>query len=73
MEQVARAAPDGYTLVMAGQSAVAIAPHLAKLRYDPLQDFAPVTRTSKGAIILAALASDKLLGRLERHALAIAR
>jgi tripartite-type tricarboxylate transporter receptor subunit TctC len=54
MEQVARAAPDGYTLVMAGQSAVAIAPHLAKLRYDPLQDFAPVTRTSKGAIILAA-------------------
>jgi len=52
MEQVARAAPDGYTLVMAGQSPVAIAPHLAKLRYDPLKDFAPVTRTSKGAIVL---------------------
>jgi tripartite-type tricarboxylate transporter receptor subunit TctC len=52
MEQVAKAAPDGYTLVMAGQSAVAIAPHLAKLRYDPLNDFAPVTRTSSGTIIL---------------------
>ncbi|MCL4799841.1 MAG: tripartite tricarboxylate transporter substrate binding protein [Burkholderiales bacterium] len=52
MEQVARAAPDGYTLVMAGQSPMAIAPHLAKLRYDPLKDFAPVTRTSKGAIVL---------------------
>ena len=52
MEQVARAASDGYTLVMAGQSAVAIAPHLAKLRFDPLKDFTPVTRTSKGAIVL---------------------
>jgi tripartite-type tricarboxylate transporter receptor subunit TctC len=52
MEQVAKTAPDGYTLVMAGQSAVAIAPHLAKLRYDPLKDFTPVTRTSQGAIIL---------------------
>lgn len=52
MEQVAKAAPDGYTLVMAGQSAVAIAPHLAKLRYDPLKDFTPVTRTSAGTIIL---------------------
>jgi len=52
MEQVAKAAPDGYTLVMAGQSAVAIAPHLAPLRYDPLKDFAPVTRTSQGTIIL---------------------
>jgi tripartite-type tricarboxylate transporter receptor subunit TctC len=51
---VARAAADGYTLVMAGQSPMAIAPHLVKLRYDPLKDFAPVTRTSRGAIILAA-------------------
>ena len=52
MEQVAHAAPDGYTLVMAGQSPVAIAPHLAKLRFDPLKDFTPVTRTGKGAIVL---------------------
>ncbi|MGZ8212528.1 MAG: Bug family tripartite tricarboxylate transporter substrate binding protein, partial [Burkholderiales bacterium] len=52
LEQVAHAMPDGYTLVMAGQSPLAIAPHLAKLRFDPLKDFAPVTRTSKGAIVL---------------------
>ncbi len=52
MEQVARGAPDGYTLVMAGQSAVTIAPHLEKLRYDPLKDFTPVSRTGKGAIVL---------------------
>jgi tripartite-type tricarboxylate transporter receptor subunit TctC len=53
MEQVAHATADGYTLVMAGQSPMAIAPHLTKLRYDPLRDFAPVTRMSKGAILLA--------------------
>ena len=52
MGQVARAAPDGYTLVMAGQSPMAIAPHLVKLPYDPLRDFTAVTRTSRGPIIL---------------------
>lgn len=54
MELVAQATPDGYTTVMAGQSPMAIAPHLLKLRYDPLRDFGPVTRTSQGPIILAA-------------------
>jgi tripartite-type tricarboxylate transporter receptor subunit TctC len=52
MEQVAHATADGYTLVMAGQSPLAIAPHLTQLRYDPLKDFAPVTRMSKGPILL---------------------
>jgi tripartite-type tricarboxylate transporter receptor subunit TctC len=33
---------------------VAIAPHLAKLRYDPLKDFTPVARTGRGAIVLVA-------------------
>jgi tripartite-type tricarboxylate transporter receptor subunit TctC len=54
LEQVAKAPPDGYTLVMAGQSPVAIAPHLAKLRFDPLKDLTPVARTGRGAIVLVA-------------------
>jgi tripartite-type tricarboxylate transporter receptor subunit TctC len=53
LEQVARAAPDGYTLVLAGQSPLAIAPHLAQQRFDPLKDFTPVTRLSAARIVLA--------------------
>jgi len=40
---VAKAAPDGYTLLLA-PSSISIAPHLyKKLAYDPIKDFAPVT------------------------------
>jgi len=39
---VAKAAPDGYTMVVATNTAQSIAPHLLKLGYDPLKDIAPV-------------------------------
>src|SRR5882672_7074088 len=38
----AKAAPDGYTLLLATNTAQAIAPHLMKLSFDPLKDLAPV-------------------------------
>lgn len=39
----AKAAPDGYTLVMAGSGALAISPTLYKqLPYDPRKDFSPI-------------------------------
>ncbi len=41
-EMVARAAPDGYTLLMAS-SGHAITPSLYKLSYDAIRDFAPIT------------------------------
>ncbi len=42
-DMVARAAPDGYTLLVTSSSTLSIAPHLArKPLYDPLRDFAPV-------------------------------
>lgn len=42
-DAVARAAPDGYTLLMGSASAISSAPSLyAKLPYDPLRDLAPV-------------------------------
>jgi len=42
-EQVARAAPDGYTLFMASAPQLVIVPHTQKVPYDPLKDFAPVS------------------------------
>jgi tripartite-type tricarboxylate transporter receptor subunit TctC len=48
MEMSARAAPDGYTLVMAHIGTLAVNPALyAKLSYDPVKDFEPVTLLAK--------------------------
>jgi tripartite-type tricarboxylate transporter receptor subunit TctC len=50
---VARAAPDGYTLLVAGQSSLAFAPHLySKLPYDSLRDFAPIMNVALGPYAL---------------------
>jgi tripartite-type tricarboxylate transporter receptor subunit TctC len=52
-ELVARAAPDGYTIMMAHIAAMAILPSLvAKLPYDPLKDFAPITLAAIGPNLL---------------------
>ena len=46
-EQVARAAPDGYTLLAGSNGPLTVNPFVqAKLGYDPLKDFAPVGLTS---------------------------
>lgn len=43
-EYVAKSAPDGYTLLVAGPGSVAVAPLLfPKLGYNPLKDLAPIT------------------------------
>ena len=51
----ARAVPDGYTLTISGTAALAIAPILmAKLDYDPLKNFAPITQYVRTALVLVA-------------------
>lgn len=40
--QVARAAPDGYTIGFAAIAALAITPHIQKAPYDPLVDITPL-------------------------------
>jgi tripartite-type tricarboxylate transporter receptor subunit TctC len=44
----AKAAPDGYTLLLADRTALAAAPHLYKnLRYDPTRDFRPISLVAR--------------------------
>ncbi len=53
-EMVARAAPDGYTLIIAATTSHSILPSLmAKLSYDPQRDFAPVTQLALSPLLLA--------------------
>jgi tripartite-type tricarboxylate transporter receptor subunit TctC len=56
LEQLARAAPDGYTMAMA-PVAIAVIPHLMKVPYDPLADLVAVTRVTSGPYILVAPAA----------------
>lgn len=52
-EIVAKAAPDGHTLLMGTIGNMAISPALyRKLGYDPLRDFAPVTQLASAAYLL---------------------
>ena len=44
-EQVAKSAPDGYTLMVTTDSTMTINPHIySKLPYDPVKDFTPITQ-----------------------------
>ena len=54
MEFAARAAPDGYTLIMANINSLAILPHLMKLPFDPIKDFAAVSNVTTAPLVLVA-------------------
>jgi len=55
METAARAAPDGYTVVMGLTAQLAVNPGLyQKLPYDPIRDFEPITLLANGAYLLVA-------------------
>lgn len=51
-EQVAHAKPDGYTLTLGFVANMAMTPHLGKLNYDPVKDFAPISMVAQGYQIL---------------------
>ena len=53
MEIVARAAPDGYNIVLGYIANVAIAPSLmAKLPFDPVKDYAPISQLASSPNII---------------------
>jgi tripartite-type tricarboxylate transporter receptor subunit TctC len=52
-QMVARAEPDGHTVLITGNVAFTGNPHVfKKLAYDPVADFTPVTTLSKGPMVL---------------------
>ena len=52
-ESVAKAAPDGYTLLMGTNATLALAPGLyPKLGYDPVRDFTPISLLANGPNVL---------------------
>jgi tripartite-type tricarboxylate transporter receptor subunit TctC len=58
-EAAAKAAPDGYTLLLTNDAALATSPALyPKLPYDPLRDFAPISLAASIPVILVAHASQ---------------
>jgi tripartite-type tricarboxylate transporter receptor subunit TctC len=66
-EAVARATPDGYTLLVGSNGPLTVNPFVqAKLGYDPLKDFVPIALTSYAphALILANKVAAKTLPEL---------
>ena len=50
---VAKASPDGYTLLFAGDGPIVVVPHLmAKMPYDPVRDLAPISNVIVGGFVL---------------------
>jgi tripartite-type tricarboxylate transporter receptor subunit TctC len=52
-DAVAKAEPDGHTLLITTESSLVIAPHIGvPMSYDPLKDFAPVSLLTRNAVVL---------------------
>lgn len=46
VNSVAKAAPDGYTYILASPGSLTVAPHFIKLPYDPLKDLVAIARVA---------------------------
>ena len=52
-EDVTKSPPDGYTLMMASQTVLAVAPRLyRKVMFDPIKDFAPIAYCGASPLVL---------------------
>ena len=50
----AKAAPDGYTLLLGAAGTLSVAPHLGELLpFDPIKDFVPVSLVATGSFVVA--------------------
>lgn len=71
MDLVAKAAPDGYTFGFAAISPLTLNPHVMKVPYDALKDFAPVGSVMYSPIYL--LASPKFTGKSFEDVIAMSK
>jgi tripartite-type tricarboxylate transporter receptor subunit TctC len=71
-ESVARAAPDGYTVLLTGSS-FWVSPLFQKMPYDPVREFAPVSQATRSPNILVVHPSLPVKSVKELIALAKAR
>src|SRR3954470_6027024 len=60
VDYVAKAAPDGYTLVLANVGALSVNPHIMKTPYDPLKDLTPISMAAVFANVLVVQPSLQL-------------
>ena len=62
-DQVARAAPDGYTLALSSAGALSISPSLQRMPYNSTKDLAPITLVAKvpELLVVPAASSSKTL------------
>jgi tripartite-type tricarboxylate transporter receptor subunit TctC len=51
-EFVAKAPPDGYTLLVAAVSQIAIVPFIQKVGYNPVKDFSPISNIGTNPFVL---------------------
>lgn len=51
-DAVAKAAPDGYTLLLGGIGALTIHPHMMPLPYDPVKDFTPISLIATNDVVI---------------------
>ena len=73
-EMVAKSAPDGYTLLLAYDGTMVVNPHVfAKIPFDTLRDFAPVTKLGDAPTLVVAHPSVPANNMRELIALAKAK
>ena len=52
-DALVKAAPDGYTLMMAAMPVLAILPAISKTSFDPLRDFVPISIVGSNPFVMA--------------------
>ena len=66
VDSVAKAAPDGYTIVLASAGTIAIAPHIYKdMPYDAIKDLAPITPVVNSVNVMVVPASSPVTSAQE--------